>query len=82
MTDNTQPPDRQPVGALLDALGCEAQLEEGDLPYGAIILLAVTTTDGNILRTAESDNLDWLTLRGMLVAATDLATAGWPNWEG
>lgn len=84
MTDPTQPPEpaRRPVGALIDALGCEARLEPDDLPYGAIVLLAVTNADGNVLRTAESDNLDWLTLRGMITSASDLATTGWPNWEG
>jgi len=75
MTDDTRGANK--VGDLVDALGCELELDENDMPYGAIVLLAVTGEDGTVLRTALSDGLDWLTIRGMLVEAERLAANGW-----
>ena len=72
-------PTQQPVGQLLDSLGCQISLFEGDLPFGAVVLLAVNGVDGDVLRTAQTDGLSWLTLRGLITSASDLASNGWPD---
>lgn len=59
-----------PVGDIVDALGVELTLPEGDLPADAVVLLRCVDSNGHaVLRIGWSDSLDWLTRTGMLHAA-------------
>lgn len=78
MTDPNHHPD-QPAGALVDSLGCTLQLEPGDIPYGAIVLVACNNNEHEtVLRHGTSLGLDYFGLRGMLAEAVD-NTTGWPD---
>ena len=60
----------EPIGNLLDSLGVEVSLEEGDLAACAIVLLKVIDVDGSVrLQTCTSDGLSWIERLGMLRAA-------------
>lgn len=63
----------QQVGAILDNLGVVADIEEGDLVAGAVVILKVHPADGQPgLVLALDDTSDWITQRGMLSAAWDI----------
>lgn len=63
---------RVPIGDRIDALGVRATLREGELVDGAVILMRVIESDGDVrVQTAWSDGLDWVTKRGMIEAARD-----------
>lgn len=75
---SAQPPDL-PAGALVDSLGCTLQLEPGDIPYGAVVLVACSSNEHEtVLRHAASFGLSYFELRGMLAEAVD-NTTGWPS---
>lgn len=61
--------DTKPIGDVLDALGIEATLDEakGELAAGAIVLLKVIDTDGDVrLSIAYSEGLSWVERAGMI----------------
>lgn len=73
------PPPDLPAGALVDSLGCTLQLEPGDIPTHALVLIAVNSNEGTqLVRPAASLGLEYLTLRGILAEAVD-NTTGWPT---
>lgn len=60
----------QPVGQLIDALGVRIDLDEGDLPTDAYVVLKVVKADGAVsLVNGRSESLDWITAIGMITAA-------------
>lgn len=60
----------QKIGELLDALGVTVDLDEGDMPVDAHVLLKIVKADGTVsLVKAVSESLDWISLIGMLTAA-------------
>lgn len=80
--DDTETPAR-PIGDVLDGLGIEATLDNGDLPAAAIVLLKVIQPDGSSrLSMASSDGLDWIERVGMLRVAEQLeSTTGFAATE-
>lgn len=56
-----------PIGSVLDALGVESSVRDGELPAGAIVLLKVIGVDGDMrLSVSHSDGLGWIERCGML----------------
>lgn len=67
----------QKIGQLLDSLGTTIDLDEGDLPVDALVLLKVVKADGAVsMVKGSSDALDWLTSLGMLNAAIEVERGG------
>lgn len=63
---------RQPVGPLLDSLGVEREVVEGELVVGAVVLLKVLEDDGTVtLRSAWSPGMSWIERVGMHTAAAE-----------
>lgn len=70
----------QKIGQLIDALGAEATLDEGDLPTDAFVILKVVKADGTVtLASARSEGLDWITRLGMLTAAQTIENSGYTD---
>lgn len=60
----------EPIGELLDSLGVVHSPEPGDLIAGAVVLLKVVDTDGDVtVRQVTSDGLGWLDRLAMLRVA-------------
>lgn len=75
MTDRTDDAGGsvRPVGDVLDSLGVEATVSEGELVAGAIVLLKVIDTDGDTrLSVSHSDGLGWIERCGMLRVAEQI----------
>ncbi|MFC7906460.1 hypothetical protein ACQEV9_18220 [Streptomyces chartreusis] len=67
----------QKIGQLIDGLGVEADLDEGDLVAGAFVILKVIKADGTVtLANARSEGLDWITRLGMITAAHTIENSG------
>ncbi|MFF9003676.1 hypothetical protein ACF1GW_38925 [Streptomyces achromogenes] len=65
------------IGQLLDSLGTTVEMDEGDLPVDALVLLKVVKADGAVsMVKGASDALDWLTSLGMLNAAIEIERSG------
>ncbi|MDX3455056.1 hypothetical protein PV396_24465 [Streptomyces sp. ME02-8801-2C] len=70
----------QNIGQLIDALGVQADLEEGDLPTDAFVILKVVKADGTVsLASARSEGLDWITRLGMVTAAQEIENSGYTD---
>lgn len=70
----------QPLGQLLDALGVTADLDAGDMPTDAVVLLKVVKTDGTVsMIKGASETLDWITALGMVTAAQEIENSGYVN---
>lgn len=70
----------QKIGQLLDSLGVTVDLDEGDLPTDAHVILKVVKADGSVsLIKAASESLDWVTTLGMLTAALEIENGGYVN---
>ncbi|MEU6376800.1 hypothetical protein [Streptomyces sp. NPDC046909] len=68
----------QKIGQLLDTLGVEAHIDEGDLPTDAFVILKVVKADGTVsLSSARSEGLDWITRLGMVTAAQQIENGGY-----
>ncbi|WP_435246357.1 hypothetical protein [Streptomyces sp. NRRL F-5630] len=66
------------IGQLLDSLGVTADLDDGDMPVDAHVLLKVIKADGTVtLVKAVSESLDWLSAVGMLTAALHIENNGY-----
>ena len=66
----------EPIGNLLDSLGVTHTPDDDELISGAVVLLKVVDTEGNVtLRCCFSDGMSWIERLGMLRAAeqSDLA---------
>ncbi|WP_416976706.1 hypothetical protein [Streptomyces sp. T028] len=69
-SDDSTDSRAKPIGHILDSLGVEATVEDGELVDGAIVLLKVIDTDGDTrLSMACSDGLGWIERTGMLRTA-------------
>ncbi|WP_435209589.1 hypothetical protein [Streptomyces sp. bgisy034] len=70
----------QKIGQLIDTLGVEADLDEGDLPTDAFVILKVVKADGTVsLANARSEGLDWITRLGMVTAAQAIENSGYTD---
>lgn len=70
----------QKIGQLLDTLGVTVDLDEGDMPVDAHVLLKVVKANGDVaLIKAASESLDWITSLGMLAAAQKIENDGYIN---
>jgi len=59
-----------PIGQLLDSLGVQGVLREGDLPSEAIVILKVVGPEGKVrVQAAWSEGMDFITRRGLLDVA-------------
>lgn len=64
--------ESQPLGPVLDSLGCAVRLQPGELVYCAVTLLQVVDGQGGVvLRIIDSVGMSWLDRRGMLETALD-----------
>lgn len=71
---------KQTVGQIIDALGTTADLDEGDLPVDAMVILKVIKSDGAVsMVKGASESLDWLTALGMVTAAQHIENSGYVN---
>lgn len=65
----------EPIGNLLDSLGIDLDLDEGELVAGALVLLKTVDHDGEVrLRVRWSDGLGYLERIGMLTAGRCIET--------
>jgi formylmethanofuran dehydrogenase subunit A len=63
-------PPKKTLGQLIDSLGLEISLKDGDLVGGAIILIKVIEEDGTVRMSGGwDDGLSWIERLGMLQAA-------------
>ncbi|MFJ2110638.1 hypothetical protein ACIOEX_01695 [Streptomyces sp. NPDC087850] len=70
----------QQIGQLLDSLGVTVDLDDGDMPVDAHVLLKVVKADGSVaLVKGASESLDWITALGMLTAALNIENGGYIN---
>lgn len=70
----------QKIGQLLDSLGVTLDLDEGDMPVDAHVLVKVVKADGSVsLVKGASESLDWITALGMLTAALNIENGGYIN---
>jgi hypothetical protein len=68
----------QTVGQLLDALGVTVNLDEGDMPVDAHVMLKIIKADGTVsLVKGVSESLDWISALGMLTAALEIENSGY-----
>jgi hypothetical protein len=68
----------RPIGQLLDTLGVQADLDEGDLPTDAFVILKIVKADGVVsMVNARSEGLDWITRVGMVTAAQQIENSGY-----
>lgn len=62
--------NQQPIGPIIDGLGCTTSLEEGDLVAAAVVVMKVIEPNGTVrLSITWSDGLGWIERLGMLRAA-------------
>jgi hypothetical protein len=67
----------QQIGQLLDTLGVEQDLEDGDLISDAIVISKVVDANGHLsLGIAVSESCSWIDQLGMLTAASDIIRNG------
>lgn len=67
--------DTRAIGDIIDALGVEATVENGELVAGAMVLLKVVQEDGDTrLSMTYSDGLGWIERAGMLRIAETIET--------
>jgi hypothetical protein len=70
----------QKIGQLLDSLGVTIDLDEGDMPVDAHVLVKVVKAGGSVsLVKGASESLDWITALGMLTAALNIENGGYIN---
>ena len=67
----------QAIGQMLDAIGVAADIDEGDMPVDAIVIVKVVKRDGSVsLVKGRSESLDWITALGMVTAAQSVENSG------
>ncbi|MGW1134573.1 hypothetical protein [Streptomyces griseoluteus] len=68
----------QKIGHTLDNLGVEVDLDDGDMPTDAVVLIKVVKEDGSVSMTkGRSEALDWISALGMLTAAQAIENSGY-----
>jgi hypothetical protein len=66
----------QPIGDALNALGITATITKDELVAGAIVLLKVLQTDGQVrLSMCHSDGLGWIE-RAVMLRVADVVETG------
>ena len=72
-----------PIGQMLDALGVEADLNEGDLVSSAVVVCSVLTEGERQPRLliATSDGMSTIEEAGLLRIAERIASAGFDSCE-
>ncbi|WP_328439363.1 hypothetical protein OHA71_23785 [Streptomyces sp. NBC_00444] len=71
---------KQPIGQIVDALGVQVDLDEGDLPTDAFVILKIVKADGAVsLLNGRSESLDWITALGMTTAAQEIENSGYTD---
>lgn len=64
---------KQPAGAIVDGLGIDLDLTEGDLVADALIIAKVIGDDGEVsLSISNSPTLSWIDQLGLIAAASDV----------
>lgn len=64
------------IGEMLDAIGINAELDEGELICSALVLLETVGEDGETsLQVIEDESTSWVKRIGMLKVALDVALA-------
>lgn len=72
----------EPMGNLLDSLGLDLDLDDGELVAGALVLLKTVDEDGEVgLRVRWSDGLGYLERIGMLHAGQVIETTNLGSTE-
>ena len=74
----------QGLGQLIDSLGVTQEVRPGEQVCGAVVLLTVQDTDGQMsLRCAWSDGMSWVERLGLLRAAerAELPDDGAQAWR-
>ena len=74
----------QGLGQLIDSLGITQEVRPGEQVRGAVVLLTVQDTDGQMsLRCAWSDGMSWVERLGLLRAAerAELPDDGAQAWR-
>ena len=61
------------IGALLDALAIEIELEDGDLVEGAVVILKVNRKNGGPALILAAEGFSWIERTGALSYAYDAA---------
>ena len=70
----------QKIGRILDNLGVELDLGEGDLIASALVLTKIIKPDGTVtLGYAQSDGMCWIEGIGMLTAGCDIVRQGYAD---
>jgi len=63
---------RQPIGTILDQQGLEADLDDGDLIDGAMVLVRVRRANGDTtVKSLTTDGMDFITRRALVEIARD-----------
>jgi len=67
----------QNLGQLIDALGLQVELEEGELISGAVVILETIEADGDVTMQIIEDekSVSWVKRLGMLKAALEVSMA-------
>jgi hypothetical protein len=70
------------IGQLLDTLGVEQDLEDGDLISDAVVVTKVVDANGRVsLGIASSESCSWIDQLGMLTAASDIVRGGYQRCD-
>lgn len=73
----------RPIGQLLDALGVTADLDDGDMPTDALIVMKVVQPDGGVaIAIGCSETLDWVGQKGLLHGALEITSGGFQKTGG
>ena len=70
-------------GQILDAQGLELELDDDDLIDGAVVVLRIRKGDGSTtVQSANTEGLDFITMRGLLEIALDGERLDVDDFEG
>jgi hypothetical protein len=63
----------QPIGPILNGLGMNLDLDDGDLVASAFVIAKVVDKDGDVsLALASSEGLSWIEQNGLLTSAQQI----------
>jgi len=63
----------QPIGPILDGLGTQIDLADGDLIASALVIAKVIDTNGEVsLYIATSEGLSWIDQNGLVTSAQQI----------
>jgi hypothetical protein len=68
----------QHIGSIVDSLGVQLDLDEGDIITSTLILCKVVQEDGTVtLGYAHSEGMCWIECVGLITAGSDIARQGY-----